>query len=828
MLDIIKRIHEYSLEDIMSKRFGRYSKTIIQDRALPDVRDGLKPVQRRILYGMYKEKHTYEKPTVKSARSVGDIMGKYHPHGDSSIYDAMVRMSQSWKSNAPLIEMQGNNGSMDGDSAAAMRYTESRLSKISNEFLRDIDKDTVLWTRNYDDSLFEPTVLPVRFPNLLVNGGSGISAGYATNIPPHNLGEILEATIYKIKKPNATLEELMEFVKGPDFPTGAIVEGKQGIIDAFTAGKGKVVIKARASFEKNKGKEQIIITEIPFEVNKQQLVKKINDIRIDKKIDGMIDVRDESDKDGLTIAIDLKKEADPELILNYLYKNTELQVNYNYNMVAIVNRRPMEVGLIDVLDAYISFEKEYIEKRTAFDLDVFKKQLHITEGLVKAISILDEIIALIRASKNKADSIQNLIDKFEFSYEQADAIVTLQLYRLSNTDIIELEEKNKNLRLIIEGLKMILSDPNELKNVMIKELNDVKKEFATKRLSEIKDEITEIKIETSKMIPKDEVVVVVTNEGYIKRASTRSYNESEETLLKENDFVILKSKVFTTDTILLFTDLGNYLYLPVYEIPDLKWKELGKHVSNVIKINPEENIIKAFAVTNFDTNEIITTFTSLGMVKRTPLSEYKVSRYNKPMISMKLKDKDKVVAVTNESYQNTIVITNNGYALLYKTEEIPSSGLRASGVKSISLKNDFVVSAHIFENMNDMITVITKKSTIKRVKLSEFDYLSRARKGILIIRDVKTNPYYILKTFIASNKSYIGIKTKNMIDKFKITDAPISDRYSTGTSISKEDIIDAFNMKELEDFETATPLVLEDIDKKILTIDDFLDNIKIE
>lgn len=824
-MDVVKRIYDYALEEIMGERFGRYSKTIIQDRALPDIRDGLKPVQRRILYSMYKEKHTFEKPTVKSARCVGDIMGKYHPHGDSSIYDAMVRMSQWWKQNTPLIYMQGNNGSMDGDSAAAMRYTEAKLSKISNEFLKDIDKNTILWTRNYDDSLFEPTVLPVKFPNLLVNGANGISAGYATNIPPHNLGEIVEATIKIIKNPNITLDEIMEIVLGPDFPTGGIAEGKSGIIEAFTSGRGKVIIKAKTEFIKN----QIIVTEIPFEVNKQLLVKKINDIRIDKKIDGIADVRDETDREGLRIAIDLKKDADKELILNYLFKNTELQVSYSYNMVAIVNRRPITLGIIDALKAYISFQKDIIEARTKFDLEVAKKQYHITEGLIKAISILDEVIKVIRESKNKADSIDNLVKKFAFTFDQADAIVTLQLYRLSNTDILELQEKNNNLKAIISGLEEILNDPKKLKNVMIKELENIKKEYATPRLTQIKDEITEIKLEPTKIIPKEECIVVVTNEGYIKRTSLRSYNENEESALKENDFVISINKMNTIDTLLIFTDLGNYLYVPIYEIPDLKWKELGKHISNIIKINPDENIIGCVPVYDFESEKYITLFTKDGMIKRTLLKDFKVSRYSKPMTSIKLKDNDLVIGMSDSSSELVFIATHLGYGLSYKISEVPITGVRSSGVKAISLKNDFVISGSIYSASDEFLLVVTKKNTVKRIRLNDIEQISRSRKGVQIIRDVKTNPYYLLKTFIVSNKNYIGLKVKNDINYIKVTESPLSDRYSTGSVISKLDIVDAFIKKDLKKEAIEEKKVsIEEIDSKMLTIEDFLDDFKIE
>ena len=556
MEDIIKKIYDYSLEEIMGDRFGKYSKYIIQDRAIPDVRDGLKPVQRRILFSMFKEKNTYDKPYKKSARAVGDVMGKYHPHGDSSIYEAIVRMSQNWKMKEPFVDMQGNNGSIDGDSAAASRYTEARLSEIANEMLRDIEKDTVAMAPNYDDTLLEPTVLPSRFPNLLVNGTTGISAGYATNIPPHNLGEVIDATIYRIDNPNSRLETIMNFIKGPDFPTGAIIEGISGIKQAYETGRGKIMIKSKVSLEKNK----IIIHEIPYEVNKALLVRKMDEIRIDKKIDGILEVRDESDKDGLQIAVDLKKDANAENILNYFYKNTELQISYNFNDVVIVNRRPMLMGLLGILDAYIAHQKEIVTRRSQFDLKMAKSRYHIVEGLIKALSILDEVIKTIRASKNKGDAILNLVKNYDFTEKQADAIVTLQLYRLTNTDVVALEEEKVKLLEEMKKLEAILADENVLCKVIKEELKEIKKKYATPRKSEIRDEITEIKIDATSMIPKEDVVVVVTNEGYIKRTSLRSFAASDmsDLTLKENDYVVGLYNMNTLDTLLIFTNLGIY------------------------------------------------------------------------------------------------------------------------------------------------------------------------------------------------------------------------------------------------------------------------------
>ena len=767
MNNILKKIYDFSLEAIMEDRFSKYSKEIIQDRALPDVRDGLKPVQRRILYGMYREKHTFEKPYVKSARCVGDIMGKYHPHGDSSIYDAMVRMSQWWKQNTPVIDMQGNNGSMDGDGAAAMRYTEARLSKIAGELInKDIDKNTVLMSPNFDDTLMEPTVLPAKFPNLIVNGSTGISAGYATNIPPHNLGEVIDATIKRIDSPNAHLETIMDIIKGPDFPTGGIVFGKKGIIDAFTKGRGKVIIRSKYTFEKNKGKEQMIITEIPFDVNKQAFVAKMNEIRIDKKVEGITDVRDESDREAsVRIVLDLKKDANKDLIVNYLLKNTDLQISYNYNMVAIVNKRPMTLGILEILDAYISHQKEVILKRTQFDLAHAKEEMHIVEGLMKALSILDEVIKVIRASKNKKDAKDNLVKEFHFTEVQAEAIVILQLYRLTNTDVTELIERKNNLDIIIRGLEAILKDEERLKSLMKEELRKIKKTYGEERKTELREEIEEIKVDKTKLIPKEEVIVVVTKEGYIKRVSPRSYNKEEETGVKEGDYVIGLYEASTLDTMLLFTDKGNYLYVPIHEIKELKWKELGKHISNIIPLNQDENIIASFSISNFENNKKITIFTKNGMVKRSELADFKAVRYSKPILCMKLKEEDKVIKVTDEKKEEVFISTKKGYGLRYLTEEIPITGLKTSGVKAISLKDDEVISAHQISEKDEYIAVFTNKNTAKRIKLSEFEKSTRARRGLQIIRDVKTNPYYILKTLIVNSKTEIGLKLKDRINK---------------------------------------------------------------
>ncbi|MCI9084555.1 MAG: DNA topoisomerase IV subunit A [Bacilli bacterium] len=827
MNEIVKKIYDYSLEDIMGESFGRYAKTIIQDRALPDVRDGLKPVQRRILYAMYKDGNTYDKPTKKSAKAVGNIMGFYHPHGDSSIYDALVRMSQWWKNNLCYVEMQGNNGSMDGDGAAAMRYTEARLSKVAGELLKDINKETVLMSLNYDDTLLEPTVLPAKYPNLLVNGATGISAGYATNIPPHNLGEVIDATIKRIDSPNCHLDTILDIIKGPDFPTGGVAEGIKGIREAFTKGRGKVNVKCKYTIEGPKNKRQIIISEIPYEVNKALLVKKIDDIRIDKKVEGIAEVRDESDRNGLQIAIDLKKGANEELVENYLLKNTDMMVSYNYNMVAIVNRRPVTLGLLEILDAYIKHQREVITKRTEFDLNKDKARMHIIEGLIKALSILDEVIKTIRASKNKADAIQNLQDKYEFTKIQADAIVTLQLYKLTNTDVTELQAEFEELKNRITIWTNILENEEALKHVMKTELKLIKKEYATPRKTEIKDEVTEVKIDNTALIPKEDCIVVVTKEGYVKRTSTRSYGASdEETGLKDKDYCLGLYEANTMDTLILFTSLGNFLYVPVHELPDLKWKDLGKHISNIIKISSDETIVNTYLTNDFNDKINFLTFTQNGMVKQTNLADFKVQRYSKPVNLMKLKGDDKVVSAEIAN-KEIFITTKNGFGLRYMTEEVPVTGLRGSGVKAINLKEDEVISGHSFTDSH-YLAIITDKNTAKRIKLEEFEITSRARKGVQVVRDVKTNPYKIINSFIIKNKVELGLVTDE-INYLKITELPICDRYQTGSTISKNQIEDSFIKTNItEEKEQEIDVSLDKVDEQIMTIDDFLGELKID
>lgn len=847
---IIEKINDFALEEIMGERFGRYAKYIIQDRALPDVRDGLKPVQRRILYSMYKDKNTYDKETRKSAKTVGNVIGNYHPHGDTSVYDAMVRLSQKWKQRVILVDMQGNNGSIDGDGPAAMRYTEARLAKISNILLEDIEKDSVEMALTFDDYSYEPTVLPAYFPNLLVNGSTGISAGYATNIPPHNLGEVIDATIKRIDSPNCRLDTIMDIVKGPDFPTGGIVEGKDALIKAYTTGKGKVVVKARYRFESVKGKEQIIITEIPYDTLKCNIIRKIEEIRLDKKIDGIVEVRDESDKnDELRIVIDLKKDANKDLIINYLLKNTDLQTNYAFNMVAIVNRTPKTLGILEMLDAFIVHNKEVVTKRTKFDLDVDLKKIHIIEGFIKALDILDEVIKTIRKSKNKSDAIENLMHEYEFTKAQAEAIVMMQLYKLTNTDVTELKNEFDALTKEIAYFREILASEEKLMGVIKDKLRSIKKEFADPRRTTIKDEVSEIKIDTLDMISKEDFIVCISNNGYVKKVSLKSYNmtNNEYPGVRENDYIEGFYKINNIDTVLLFTNLGNYLFLPVREIQEAKYKDIGTHISNYIKVSDGEKIVKSIGVAKFD-DTVITAFTKLGMVKRMVLKDFEVSRYTKPITMFKLKDNDELISINKNDGEETLVITKEGNALKYNTSEIPIVGLRTSGVKSINLSGkDEVISAFVVSTSKEYVTLFTDRNTAKRVKIDEIPKTTRAKKGSSIIKSPKSKTYNLFKGFNTNSKTIFGILDGD-IGYMKSSDINIMDKQSVGSTITKKNIEDIFvvtklkeiklNNEEIKDVaeekqeikeETKTPEVKKEKKetKSQLTMSDFFEEFKI-
>ncbi|MBU8878549.1 DNA topoisomerase IV subunit A [Bacillus sp. FJAT-29790] len=788
-----EKFRDLPLEDVLGDRFGRYSKYIIQERALPDARDGLKPVQRRILYAMHVEGNTHDKGFRKSAKTVGNVIGNYHPHGDTSVYDAMVRMSQNWKVRNFLVEMHGNNGSIDGDPPAAMRYTEARLSAISAELLKDIEKRTVDFVPNFDDTSNEPTVLPAMFPNLLVNGSTGISAGYATDIPPHHLNEVIDGVIHRMNNPECSVDDLMEHVKGPDFPTGGIIQGVDGIKKAYETGKGRIIIRGKAEFEDLRGgKKQIVITEIPFEVNKANLVKKMDEFRLDRKVEGIAEVRDETDRTGLRIVIELKKDADPEGVLNYLYKNSDLQVPYSFNMVAIHNRHPKLMGLRELLDAYIQHRKEVVTKRSQYELEKAQARQHIVEGLMKALSILDEVIAAIRASKDKRDAKDNLMAKFAFTEPQAEAIVSLQLYRLTNTDITALRAEAEELAKKIEELTAILVSEKKLYAVIQKELRDVKKRFADTRRTTIEAEIEEIKINLEVLVASEDVIVTVTKEGYVKRTSPRSFAASngQDFGMKDSDLLLTQLDMNTTDVLLVFTNKGNYLYCPVHTLPDIRWKDLGQHIANIIPIDDDETIVKALPVKDFETDSYLLFVTKNGMVKKTELKAYKAQRYSKPLVAVNVKGIDELIDVhITDGDKDLFLATHHGYALWFHEEEVNIVGTRAAGVKGINLKDDdFLTGGQIIENPQEQsIVIVTQRCSVKKMKLSEFERTTRAKRGVVMLRELKSNPHRVIGFVIVRGNDDIYIETeKGQIETLKASAIRFNDRYSNGSFIIDE------------------------------------------
>ncbi|HCW7552980.1 TPA: DNA topoisomerase IV subunit A [Staphylococcus aureus] len=785
-------IQDLSLEDVLGDRFGRYSKYIIQERALPDVRDGLKPVQRRILYAMYSSGNTHDKNFRKSAKTVGDVIGQYHPHGDSSVYEAMVRLSQDWKLRHVLIEMHGNNGSIDNDPPAAMRYTEAKLSLLAEELLRDINKETVSFIPNYDDTTLEPMVLPSRFPNLLVNGSTGISAGYATDIPPHNLAEVIQATLKYIDNPDITVNQLMKYIKGPDFPTGGIIQGIDGIKKAYESGKGRIIVRSKVEEETlRNGRKQLIITEIPYEVNKSSLVKRIDELRADKKVDGIVEVRDETDRTGLRIAIELKKDVNSESIKNYLYKNSDLQISYNFNMVAISDGRPKLMGIRQIIDSYLNHQIEVVANRTKFELDNAEKRMHIVEGLIKALSILDKVIELIRSSKNKRDAKENLIEVFEFTEEQAEAIVMLQLYRLTNTDIVALEGEHKELEALIKQLRHILDNHDALLNVIKEELNEIKKKFKSERLSLIEAEIEEIKIDKEVMVPSEEVILNMTRHGYIKRTSIRSFNASgvEDIGLKDGDSLLKHQEVNTQDTVLVFTNKGRYLFIPVHKLADIRWKELGQHVSQIVPIEEDEVVINVFNEKDFNTDAFYVFATQNGMIKKSTVPLFKTTRFNKPLIATKVKENDDLISVMRfEKDQLITVITNKGMSLTYNTSELSDTGLRAAGVKSINLKaEDFVVMTEGVSE-NDTILMATQRGSLKRISFKILQVAKRAQRGITLLKELKKNPHRIVAAHVVTGEhSQYTLYSKSNEEHGLINDIHKSEQYTNGSFIVDTD-----------------------------------------
>ena len=787
-------LQQLKLEDVIGDRFGRYSKYVIQDRAIPDVRDGLKPVQRRILYAMYKEGNTFDKNYRKSAKTVGNVIGNYHPHGESSIYYAMVRLGQDWKMREELILIHGNKGSVDGDPAAAMRYTEAKLAEISGELLRDLNKNTVPFIDNFDDTEKEPSVLPTKFPNILVNGATGISAGYATDIPPHNLSEVIDATLKIIDKPSVTVDELMNFVKGPDFPTGGIIQGKNELKKAYTNGKGRIVVRSVVNKEETRGnKVLIVITEIPFEVNKANLVKKMDEIRADRKVDGIIEVRDETDREGLRIVVEARKDANIDAIINYFYKKTDLQVSYNFNMVAISDRAPKRMGLKDILEAYIKHQETVITNRSKYELDHAKKRMHIIEGLIKALSILDEVIKTIRESANKRNAKENLMERFNFTEAQAEAIVMLQLYRLTNTDVVELETEQSELEFQINQLQEILADDKKLKNVIKSELRAIKKKYASERLTQVEDEIENIEISKEELIAKEDTIVSLTKEGYVKRTSLRSYNASnpDELGRREGDYVLFSGPSNTLEQLMIFTNYGNYMIIPVHDLQDIRWKDMGQHLSSRFNLKHGEAPIYATTLESFNQDQTVVLTTKAGQVKQTALKEFEATRISRPIVNMKLKKDDEVIAVsiTDQTDASLLFITSKGLSLKYPLAEVSQTGLKSQGVRAMNVKaGDHLILGQVIPEAGNLITV-SNRGAVKRTKLDVFDIGARAQVGTMLYKDIKSKPHIIVAASVIDEgvDQEITLLSDTSIETIRANEVRLSGKYSNGSFVVDED-----------------------------------------
>ncbi|QCT02644.1 DNA gyrase, A subunit [Paenibacillus algicola] len=781
------------LEEVVGDRFGRYSKYIIQDRAIPDVRDGLKPVQRRILYAMYDSGNTPDKPYRKSAKTVGDVMGNYHPHGDSSIYEGMVRMAQPWKMGHVLVDGHGNWGSQDDDPAAAMRYTEARLSPIAMELLRDIEKRTVLFKDNFDNTAKEPVVLPSRYPNLLVNGTSGISAGFATEIPPHNLREVIDACIALMQKPEIELSEIMTFIKGPDFPTGGIIMGQSGIEDAYQTGKGRVYLRSLTEIESLRGgKQQIVIKEIPFQVVKARLVTAMENIRLEKKVEGIAEVRDESGREGLRIVVELKKDADANGILAYLLKKTDLQVNYNFNMVAIVNKAPQQLGLKDMLQAYIDHQREVVTHRTQFELEKAEDRSHVLEGLVKALNILDEVIAAIKASKNRQDAQNNLQWMFGFTERQADSILTLQLYRLTNLEIHSLQKELDELEKKIDTLRGILNSDKKLIQVIRKELMEIREKYGIERRAKIQEEVEEIKVNLEVMVAAEDVLVTLSKDGYVKRTSrmsfTRSGGELDSSGVKEGDYITRVLEVNTLQNLLIFTQRGQYFVLPVHQIPEYKWKEAGTAIVNVIQLAKEDQIVSVIPISSFEeARQSLVFVTAKGQVKRSELKDYETKRSG-AVAAVKLGAEDKVISVSmSQGNQDLVLITAAGMSIRFQESEVNPMGRVSGGVKGIQLREDDQVIAALWVTEDEgEIFVISDLGYGKRSLLADYLAQSRGGKGIVTFefkegKRVKPNGSRLIGAYYCKEPlSLTAYAQDNSLYHFSTEQAPIGDRKSIG------------------------------------------------
>ncbi|RKD26839.1 DNA topoisomerase IV subunit A [Ammoniphilus oxalaticus] len=758
-----------SLRDVYRSRFSDYARYIILSRAIPDVRDGLKPVQRRVLYSMYKERNLPDRAYRKSAKTVGDVMGNYHPHGDSSIYETMVNLAQPHKMREPLIDGHGHWGTVDGDSAAAMRYTEARLTDISMQMLRDIEKDTVDFISNYDNTTKEPTVLPSRFPNLLVNGVTGISIGFATEIPTHNLREVINGSIVLLNNPQLSVEELMTYIPGPDLPTGGIIQGKKEILKAYRSGSGRIMIRAKTRIEKGRqGRQLVIIEEIPYTVRKKVLVQQIEEEILERNVDGLLEARDETDREGLRIVLEMRRDADVEGILNYLYRRTDLQISYSFNMLVIADTQPKQLGLKEILTAYLDHQKEVVTRRTQHDYDRAEKRQHIVEGIIKAISILREVIDTIMESDGREDARANLMEKYAFTYEQAEAILDIRLHQLTRLDIKRYEKEKKELQKQLKEWKGILSSQKKLNQVIERELTEIRDQYGNERRTVIEDEIEEIEIDISVTVPAEDVIVTLSDELYIKRVSLRSFSSSGASLdtagIKDGDQIERFLRVNTIQSLLLFTNDGMYFQLPVHEIPDARWKDLGSALINVVGLQKDQKIIAMFPLDENQQDRFVHFVTKGGMVKKTALSEYITNQRKRGIIAARIRDDDELLDVfLGDESDHLLLVTHHALAIRVSLTEFNPSGRNTMGVKGINLANeDEVIAAYLVtEDDQRIIDVITTEGVGKRMSVADFDVQGRSGKGVTVIRRRKNNPHRIV---------YAALEQEGIATQFYETD----------------------------------------------------------
>ena len=755
----VENISIQPMEDVMGDRYATYAKYVIQDRAIPDVRDGLKPVQRRIIFTMFKNNNVFNKPTRKCAHTVGAVMGTFHPHGDTSIYEALARMSQDWKIRYPLIDFQGNNGSIDGDSPAAYRYTESRLAEISNELVREIDKKTVDMQLNFDDTEFEPTILPARFPNLFANGTEGIAVGMATEIPPHNLKEIIDAVVYRIGHKTATIEDLMQFVLGPDFPGGGIIYESEGLKNIYLTGRGRIEIASKEEIVQNKDNQQIVITEIPYKTQKNQLVFEIDKIIHSKAVDGLLEVRDESDWKGIRIVIDCKKDAKVELLLQYLNNKTGLVSSYSTNMVAIVDGRPRTLNLLTYVDAYIAHQVDVITRRSKFDLDRFQARLHIVEGLIQASLNINEVVEIIRHSKDKADSKVNLMNRYGFSNEQAEAIVTMPLYKLSHTDEVILENEKAQLLKDIETLKGILEDESKLNRVLVRELKAIADKYGDDRRTVIQEKEEIAPIDKRELIAKDDVMIALTRDGYLKRSTLKSYRSSGDNPLpglKDGDELIASGMVNTTDYLICFTNQGNYICVPVHKMTENRWKDEGDHLNAFSTLAAGEKIIKGLAVTDFRDDIYLGILTKYGQIKRMPLSMIEKGKRSRPIRNMRLLNGDEVADIQVLSgNSNLLVLTSNGNATYFNENELSVLSSKAGGVKSVAGlgKNNAVALIAFDEEEKNKVILFTDKGHYRIFDNAHVNLTARLGKVQNIMPCFKSDIHHVVSAFKLNTKA---------------------------------------------------------------------------